>query len=215
MANVFVEPADMGVQKWRCHCYVRHDQHPQKVLSRSTQRGVPISRFGILLTVLLSLSCSVKATGAGVDDCSKFKEFGLPQNAYRLFFERAFLVVHSSKTKTPVWTIERMGRRRSPISKGVELGSFTEDPDIPAGIRSLSAVYEGIGNDRGRRGTAIANSVKDVQYSLRLSVARGNIPPNRGESNCLVTIHRLRYQLANRDNYLDRLARTFPFLGDG
>jgi len=138
----------------------------------------PTSRFGVLSLVLLSLSHPVKATAAGVDDCSKFKAFGLPQNADRMLCKRAFLVGYSSKTKTPVWTIERTGRGRIPISKGVESGSFAEDAEIPVGIRSLLADYEGSGYDRGHL-VAAGNHVDDP-IALAETYLLSNIAPQVG-----------------------------------
>ncbi|MBM3338456.1 MAG: DNA/RNA non-specific endonuclease [Betaproteobacteria bacterium] len=138
----------------------------------------PTSRFGILLTVLLTLSHPVKATEADVDDCSKFKEFGLPQNADRILCKRAFLVGYSSKTKTPLWTIERMGRGRIPISRGGESGSFAEDAEIPSGIRSLLADYEGSGYDRGHL-VAAGNHVDDP-VALAETYLLSNIAPQVG-----------------------------------
>jgi len=138
----------------------------------------PTNRFGILLTVLLTLSHPVKATAADVDDCSKFKEFGLPQNADRMLCKRAFLVGYSSKTKTPLWTIERMGRGRIPISRGGESGPFAEDAEIPSGIRSLLADYEGSGYDRGH--LAAAGNHVDDPVALAETYLLSNIAPQVG-----------------------------------
>lgn len=136
------------------------------------------SRFGILLTVLLSLYQPVKAIAAGVDDCSKFKEFGLPQNADRVLCKRAFLVGYSDKTKTPVWTIERMSRAQIPISKGGESAQFAEDGDIPHGVRSLLSDYEASGYDRGHL-VAAGNHVDDP-VALAETYLLSNIAPQVG-----------------------------------
>jgi len=138
----------------------------------------PTSRFGVLALVLLSLGHPVKATETGVNDCSKFKEFGLPQNADRMLCKRAFLVGYSSKTKTPLWTIERMGRGRIPISRGGESGSFAEDTEVPSGIRSLLADYEGSGYDRGHL-VAAGNHVDDP-VALAETYLLSNIAPQVG-----------------------------------
>lgn len=132
----------------------------------------------MLLTVLLSLGHPVKATEAGVNDCSKFREFGLPQNADRMLCKRAFLVGYSSQTKTPVWTIERMGRGRIPISKGGESGSFAEDAEVSAGIRSLLTDYEGSGYDRGHL-VAAGNHVDDP-VALSETYLLSNVVPQVG-----------------------------------
>lgn len=136
------------------------------------------SRFGILLTVLLSLDHPVKAAEAGVNDCSKFKEFGLPQKADRVLCKRAFLVGYSLKTKTPAWTIERMGSGRIPISKGGESGSFAEDAEIPSGSRALLSDYEGSGYDRGHL-VAAGNHVDDP-VALSETYLLSNIAPQVG-----------------------------------
>lgn len=138
----------------------------------------PTSQFGILLTVLLSLGHLVKATEAGANNCRKFMEFGLPQKTDQMLCKRAFLVGYSSKTKTPVWTIERMGRGRIPISRGGESGSFSEDTAIPAGVRSLLADYEGSGYDRGHL-VAAGNHVDDPE-ALAETYLLSNIAPQVG-----------------------------------
>ena len=136
------------------------------------------SRFGILLVVLLSLGHPVKVAEAGVNDCSKFKEFGLPQKADRVLCKRAFLVGYSSQTKTPAWTIERMGSGRIPISKGSESGSFAEDAEIPPGGRALLSDYEGSGYDRGHL-VAAGNHVDDPG-ALAETYLLSNIAPQVG-----------------------------------
>jgi endonuclease G len=138
----------------------------------------PTIRFGILLIVLLSLGHPVKATEASINDCSKFKEFGLPHNADQMLCKRAFLVGYSSKTKTPVWTIERMGRGRIPISKGGELGSFAEDAEVSPGARSVLSDYEGSGYDRGHL-VAAGNHVDDP-VTLAETYLLSNIAPQVG-----------------------------------
>jgi len=138
----------------------------------------PTSRLRVLLLVLLTLSHPVKAAETNVNDCRKFKEFGLPQKADRMLCKRAFLVGYSSKTKTPLWTIERMGRGRIPISRGGESGSFAEDTEIPAGIRSLLADYEGSGYDRGH--LAAAGNHVDDPVALAETYLLSNIAPQVG-----------------------------------
>jgi len=138
----------------------------------------PTSRLRVLFLVLLTLSHPVKTAETNVNDCSKFQEFGLPQNADRMLCKRAFLVGYSSKTKTPLWTIERMGRGRIPISRGGESGSFAEDAEIPAGIRSLLADYEGSGYDRGH--LAAAGNYVDDPVVLAETYLLSNIAPQVG-----------------------------------
>lgn len=137
-----------------------------------------------LILILLLAALSTETTAGGIEVielsplCRDLARYGLPSSNARLLCKSKFLVGYSDDSKTPLWTIERLGRSRIPISKGREIRSFEVDTDIPEQFRASLIDYVGSGFDRGHL-VAAGNYVNDPK-AYRETYLLSNVAPQIG-----------------------------------
>lgn len=142
-----------------------------------------IRRVGFILALLyIALSNTTIAAAEKViklpQRCRDVAQYGLPSSNVRLLCKTRFLIGYSDETKTPLWTIERLGRSRIPISTGHEIRRFEEDFDIPAEFRASLSDYVNSGFDRGHL-VAAGNYVDDLN-AFRETFLLSNVAPQVG-----------------------------------
>lgn len=135
--------------------------------------------FGLLLFVLFAKTTHADTKGNELPaHCRDLSKYGLPSTNVRLLCKSKFLVGYSDETKTPIWTIERLGSARIPVSTGRETQAFEEDAEIPSHHRATLQDYVGNGFDRGHL-VAAGNYIDDPK-AYRETFMLSNVAPQIG-----------------------------------
>lgn len=136
--------------------------------------------FALLLFAVIGTTVTTAATKDNELSplCRDLAQHGLPSPNVRLLCKTRFLIGYSDETKTPLWTIERLGRSRIPISTGRESQQFKEDFDVPTEFRASLPDYVSSGFDRGHL-VAAGNYVDDPN-AYRETFLLSNVAPQVG-----------------------------------
>ena len=102
----------------------------------------------IILSGMLSITCSLYSISAMAAECSQHSPFGYPVETNQILCKEGFVVGYNYKTKNPDWvayhiTKESVSKYRKRINR------FSEDKSIPTSSRASLKDYKRSGYDRG------------------------------------------------------------------